>query len=129
MPSDTWQNYKSLAVILGNLFFSPLVGIFWILFNWMELSTIESTDNSFGMPYTRHVCDFCTHVPIVSFKKKKICRTRLGQRKDTYYCYYYYFLNTYIVIFYLLFWILLLVCILISNHHLLVVNSFYYLLN
>ena len=71
MPSDTWQNYKSLAVILGNLFFSPLVGIFWILFNWMELSTIESTDNSFGMPYTRHVCDFCTHVPIVSFKKKK----------------------------------------------------------
>ena len=128
MPSDTWQNYKSLADILGNLFFSPSVGIFWILFNWMDLSIIESTDNSFGIPYTRHVCDFCMHVPIVSFKKKKNCRTRLGQRKDTYY-YYYYFLNTYIVIFYLLFWILLLVCILISNHHLLVMNSFHYLLN
>ena len=71
MPSDTWQNYKSLAVILGNLFFSPSVGIFWILFNWMDLSIIENTDDSFGMPYTRHVCDFCTHVPIVSFKKKK----------------------------------------------------------
>ena len=81
MPSDTWQNYKSLAVILGNLFFSPSVGIFWILFNWMELSTIESTDNSFGMPYTRHVCDFCTHVPIVSFKKKKNLQDTIGTKE------------------------------------------------
>ena len=37
----------------------------------MELSIIESTNNSFGMPYTRHVSDFYTHVSIVSFKKKK----------------------------------------------------------
>ena len=71
--TNHWQSYLGifLLFLFFIFYFSPSVGIFWILFNWMELSTIESMDNSFGMPYTRHVCDFCTHVPIVSFKKKK----------------------------------------------------------